>query len=242
MIFKAKGWKQDRQLEAVTIKFVAENIPSVPVPGVLYSWVDESFSRVFLITRRVHARTLNDAWPQLSQAQRQGIANEMADHFCTIARKTSSRFVTVSGKGVLDYFLMGKPPFSNPTWLPMVLGPFTCAEMRRYMSKVSDQPVPQFGDTLLFYHSDLGPTNILVSDDGTIVAAIVDWETAAFYPDFWVATRPAGNPYFKLEEPTVDPLEVYAWNKLFSVALEKKGFSCQNDVFQKLRKSFTGPA
>ncbi|KAF4626294.1 hypothetical protein G7Y89_g11868 [Cudoniella acicularis] len=241
-IFKAKGWKEDRQLEAVTMNFVAENFPSVPVPEVLYSWIDQALDRTFLITKRVHARTLNNAWSQLSPAQRQGIANEMADHCFTITGKTSSKLETVSGRGVLDYFLMGKPPFSNPTWLPMILGPFTCAELRTYMSKISDQPVPQFGDTLLFYHSDLGPTNILVSDDGNSVAAIIDWEAAAYYPDFWVATRPVGNPAYRLSEPTVDPLELYGWNKIFSAALVTKGFSCQNDVFQKWRKAVTGPA
>jgi len=35
----------------------------------------------------------------------------------------------------------------------------------------------------------------------------------AYYPDFWVATRPAGNPAYRLSEPTVDPLELYGWNK-----------------------------
>jgi len=64
----------------------------------------------------------------------------------------------------------------------------------------------------------------------------------AYYPDFWVATRPAGNPAYRLSEPTVDPLELYGWNKIFSAALVAKGFSCQNDVFQKWRKAVTGPA
>jgi len=241
-IFKAKGWKEDRQLEAVTMSFTAENFPSVPIPEVLYSWIDQAWERTFLITKRVHARTLNDAWPQLSLAQRQGIANEMADHCLTISRKTSSKLETVSGRGVLDYFLMGKPPFSNPTWLPMILGPFTSAELRVYMSKISNKPVPRFDDALLFYHSDLGPTNILVSADGNSVAAIIDWEAAAYYPDFWVATRPAGNPACRLSEPTVDLLESHGWNKMFSAALVEKGFSCQDDVFQKWRRAVTGPA
>jgi hypothetical protein len=120
---------------------------------------------------------------------------------------------------------MGKPPASNPTWLPMTLGPLTGRQMKAYMSNISREPVPDFDDTLPFYHCDLGPTNILVSDDGDSVAAIIDWEAAAYFPSFWVATRPATNWAYRLSEPTpaVDQ-ERYEWSSLFTKALVAKRF------------------
>ncbi|KAL4899053.1 hypothetical protein BDW74DRAFT_184055 [Aspergillus multicolor] len=36
---------------------------------------------------------------------------------------------------------------------------------------------------------DLGPTNILVTDDG-VVTELLDWESAGFYPKFWIALKP----------------------------------------------------
>lgn len=60
-IFKSKGWKEDWQSETATMEFVAVNFPSVRVPKVLYTWIDQPWDRVFLIVQRVHARILNVA-------------------------------------------------------------------------------------------------------------------------------------------------------------------------------------
>ncbi|EHK99743.1 hypothetical protein M7I_4424 [Glarea lozoyensis 74030] len=75
-ICKAKSWYEGRQLEGTTIEVVREQFPSVPLPEVLYSWNDPAMHRTFLITRRVYARTLNAAWPDLSASQRKTIAVE----------------------------------------------------------------------------------------------------------------------------------------------------------------------
>lgn len=136
---------------------------------------------------------------------------------------------------------MGRPPASNPTWLPMILGPLLCIELKAYMSKISDAPVPQF-ENPLFYHCDLGPTNILVSDDGESVAAIIYWEAAAYFPSFCVATRPAANWAYRLSEPTVEPKEQNGWRSLFVEALVTKGFSCQDTVFTEWSHAKTGLA
>jgi hypothetical protein len=127
---------------------------------------------------------------------------------------------------------MGRPPASNPTWLPMTLGPLSSTELKAYMSKISDEPFPQFDDAVPFYHCDLGPTNILVSDDGDSVVAIINREAAAYFPSFWVATRPAANWAYRLSEP-VEPQEQNGWSSLFVGALVTKGFSCQDPVFTK---------
>ncbi|KAF1959786.1 hypothetical protein CC80DRAFT_489872 [Byssothecium circinans] len=240
-ICKVKGWCEDRQLEAATIAFLRAKCPSVPVPEVLYSWIDHAFQRTFLVMRRVHGRTLNQAWPDLSDSQRLNIANELAQHCSVLALQTSSRYETASGHGVLEYWLMGSPPASNPTWLPMVLGPFTGTQMKSYMSQISTKPVPEFDEQLPFYHPDLGPTNILVSDDGKSLTAIIDWEAAAYFPSFWVATRPATNWAFRLSEPNTDTVK-NAWSSLFVKALEGKGFKCSDKVYTEWSSANTGPA
>jgi hypothetical protein len=110
------------------------------------------------------------------------------------------------------------------------------------MSNISSEPVPHFDNALPFYHCDLGPTNILIADNGDIVVAIIDWEAAAYFPSFWVATRPATNWAYRLGEPTIDPQEQNEWGSLFSKALVAKGFSCQDITFTKWNKAKTGPA
>lgn len=187
-ICKVKSWCEERQLESSTLDFVRENFPSVPLPEVIYSVIDRPLKRTFLIMKRVHARTLNAAWPTLSSGQRQNIATKMAEYCATLAEKTSTKYESADGLGVFEYWLMGHAPASNPTWLPMTLGPLSGPELKKYMSNISNKSVPHFENTLLFYHCDLGPTNILVSDDGDSVAAVIDWEAAAYFPSFWVAT------------------------------------------------------
>lgn len=199
-ICKVKSWSDNRQLEAATIEFVVNNCPDVPVPEVLYSWVDQSLNRTYLILKRVHARTLDSAWPRLSSDQKLKIAARMAQHCSKLAENTSRLYQTASGSGVLEYCLMARPPASNPSWLPMTLGPLSFKEMQTYMKKISEENAPDFKEPFVFYHPDLGPTNIMISDDGNDVHSIIDWEAAAFFPRFWVATKPPHSPAFRLAE------------------------------------------
>ncbi|KAF9234081.1 hypothetical protein BU15DRAFT_53061, partial [Melanogaster broomeanus] len=43
------------------------------------------------------------------------------------------------------------------------------------------------GALVYLTHGDLLPRNILV--DGSRITAIIDWETAGFYPEFWEYCR-----------------------------------------------------
>ena len=234
MICKVKSWCEGRQLEATTIHFVRENYPDLPLPEVIYSWIDISLKRTFLILKRVHARTIETAWPHLSVNQRSNIADEIAQHCFNLTAKTSSRYETVSGSGVLEYFLMESPPASHPTWLPMNLGPFSFEEMKNHMTEISSETPPELSEMFHFYHPDLGPTNILVSDDGNNIATIIDWEAAAYFPLFWVATKPATFWPFRLES-TIDT-EKNQWAKLLVGALEMRGF--HNDaMYEKWDKA-----
>lgn len=120
---KVHAWREGLELEANTIRFVEEMAPEVPVPEIIYSWIDHDLSRTFLITKRVKGQTLERVWPRLSARQRIEIAEGIA-RFCVIlAANTSSRFETVTKCGVYEARFMESPPPSHPTWLPRILGP-----------------------------------------------------------------------------------------------------------------------
>ena len=55
-----------------------------------------------------------------------------------------------------------------------------------------------------FYHADLGPSNIMVSENGN-VEGILDWESAGFYPRYWIVSK-------------------VAWRDLLISMLRKEGF------------------
>ncbi|KAF2503074.1 hypothetical protein BU16DRAFT_521698 [Lophium mytilinum] len=204
-----------------------------------------TFQPIAPILRRVRGRTLNSAWPSLSACQPLKVAKQVAQHCSMLARQTSPRFESVSGHGVLEYWLMGRPPASNPTWLPMVLGPFSGSELKAYMTRISSEPVPEIDsevdESFPFYHPDLGPTNIMVSDHGNSVTAISDWEAAGYFPKFLVATRPASNPAYRLIIPNTDA-EKNERSKMLVEALEGMGFVCLDTAYTKWNMVKTSPA
>lgn len=102
------------------------------------------------------------------------------------------------------------------------------------MSKISTEPPPDIDPRFHFYHADLGPTNIMVSEDGDRVTGIIDWESAAYYPRFWVATKPVTAGAFYLECETDEPK---LWGHLLGHALEANGYKRQDTAFRRWRKA-----
>lgn len=225
---KAHAWREGLQLEADNIRFVQTHAPGVPVPDILFSCIDRDLNRTFLITRRAKGRTLEQAWPQLTSPQRTLLAQDVARFCVALAVNTSSRFETVNGCGVWESRLMGDAPPSHPTWLPRMLGPFSLQDMQAHMAHMSTQPFPDIDPLFCLYHADLGPTNIMVSEDSNLISAIIDWESVAYYPRFWVATKPAFCGAFNLECETDDPK---LWGQLLGQALEDNGYKRQAASF-----------
>jgi hypothetical protein len=91
---------------------------------------------------------------------------------------------------------------------------------------MSNQSPPAIGDKFYFYHTDLGPTNILISDDGSTVTAILDWESAGFYPKFWIPLKPYRSGGFNLDIPDDSR---YDWVDIFESSLANVGFTLDHD-------------
>ncbi|KAK4100742.1 hypothetical protein N658DRAFT_567361 [Parathielavia hyrcaniae] len=199
------AWCEGLELEANTMRFVGEKAPRVPIPELVHTWIDHDLNRTFHITKRVDGQTLERAWPQLSPPRRVQIAHDIARFCVALAVNTSSRLETVTGYGVHEPRLMEGAPQAHPTWKPRRLGPLSQEAMRAYITKISTEPAPDIEAQFHFYHADLGPTNIIVSEDGDRVTGIIDWESAAYYPRFWVATKPVTAGAFYLECETEDP-------------------------------------
>lgn len=91
---------------------------------------------------------------------------------------------------MLEPFLNVDSEDSHPSWKPRLLGPLARALFEKYLQRISaeSQNTPPV-DRFHFYHADLGPTNILVANDGT-VQGILDWKSAGFYPRFWITAKP----------------------------------------------------
>jgi hypothetical protein len=90
------------------------------------------------------------------------------------------------------------------------------------------QKSPDAPERFYVYHADLGPTNIMISEDGS-VSGVLDWESAGYYPEFWIATKPLVSGRFYLPQVSEDRM---AWAKLLVNALEIEGFKPSKDKYQ----------
>ncbi|KAK6000670.1 hypothetical protein QM012_003395 [Aureobasidium pullulans] len=236
-VCKVNPWKEGYELEADTLAYISTEFPSIPITEVIYTWIDKPINRSFLITKRIHARTIDQAWADLSHQQRLNLANEVAHYTALVATKTSNIYQTVSGCGVRfgpgpDY------PFDSPIhhWFPRTVGPMPAVEYRAYLQSLSSKPFPEFDDDLVLVHDDVGPTNVLVSDDGDSVAAIIDWANVAYKPRFWVCTVLYAVGGFIMEDERIPEAERSDWAKMLAAALQAQGFHECKDQYRAWRK------
>lgn len=222
-ICKSKSWVPGMQSEAETIAFAQQHLPAVTIPEVLAAWVDESWNRFFIIQRRVAGTTLDEAWPTLSTEQRRAIAAGVARHCALLAQHTSQTFTTVSGDAIVEDFI-GSRPFESPepSWKPHILPRWSLPEFQAFTAKFfpngpADQPSI---DEFVFYHADLGPTNVMVRDEQ--LHGLIDWESAAYYPRWWVALKPGISAGFYLHRDVATDRK--EWARLLVEALGARGF------------------
>ncbi|CZS94656.1 uncharacterized protein RCO7_06623 [Rhynchosporium graminicola] len=230
---KVKAWREGMELESKTIEFVRRRAPEIPVPEIIHTWIDHSWNRTFLILRRVKGQTLDEEWPRLTSNQRLEIGNKIAAYCCKLASISASRFETATGHAVVEPFLNSIADASHPSWIPRPIGPFSSESFASYLSTVAPGSRLDVGDLFHFYHADLGPTNVMIFE--STVTGILDWESAAYYPRFWLATKPRVSAGFYLQKDRTDRK---AWSNILGNSLEAGGFLQDIDVYNnwKLKK------
>jgi len=222
-ICKVHHWSSDTTSESETIKFVQANTPHVPVPEVIHSWEDGN--RSFLVLKRVEGITLRDAWETMSAAQQDSILNEVV-HMCdTLATVTSDRLQNVYGGPALEPYLAHS---NNDS-----LEPLNVFESKRYFFR-EDLDNPEIGERFYLYHPDLGPGNIIVRDQK--LSAIIDWESAGFYPRFWISTKPSVSPGLNFHPP-ISGVHEGEWRKRLRMKLEELGYPRFADWFMEWRRT-----
>ncbi|KAK7606384.1 kinase-like domain-containing protein [Phyllosticta paracitricarpa] len=228
-VCKVKSWIPGLQLEHETITFINEHFPSIPTAKVLFAWIDEPLNRTFTILETVKGNRLDRAWPSLSDGQRQSIAAQIAAFCATLATQTSTKYETLSRYGSAELFLIPREPKDHPSWKPVIWDPQGLDKATEYFFPL------KVAHSFVLYHADLGPTNIFINRDGE-VQAVIDWESAAFYPKFYVALKPLISYGFVLED---FPEELRAWSELLASELQKMGFESDKEAYKawKLQRS-----
>ncbi|KAI9829930.1 MAG: hypothetical protein M1819_005902 [Sarea resinae] len=171
-----------RASEAITLQFIAQNT-DIPVPRILSEPVTRDGITSFTM-EYVDGQPLQDLWPDLTdehkltiQSQLRKIVNELRaiKGACIGALNQGTaidcRRTIYEGGPFLD-----ESEFNNFIVSDMVTAvPEIFRDMVRHRLRADH--------AIVFTHGDFTPRNIMVKDG--LVAAVIDWEYAGFYPEYW---------------------------------------------------------
>ncbi|KAI4208968.1 MAG: hypothetical protein LQ351_008048 [Letrouitia transgressa] len=241
VLCKVKGWIPGVTPEAETIKWVAKNCPNIPIPNVVYSWIDEAWQRSFCLINVVPGVTLDDAWNELSKEERTAIANEVVIHVIDAAQHTSPTISTAIGTGITFHgWILGgpKPEMEGANnWQPDLHPIMTPEQLDQRLFQLGGQKGPEEVAYFVFFHGDLAPANIFIDKDKNDkwhVSSIIDWEVAGFLPKWYIRTSASVSPAYLLNSYKYGREDVQ-WSIELSRSLGKHGFQ----EYCKWLKGFT---
>ncbi|KKZ62343.1 hypothetical protein EMCG_03261 [[Emmonsia] crescens] len=191
--------------EGHALLFIERHL-SIPAPR-LYAMYRKG-EKLYLIMQYIPGTDLQTLWPLLSKLEKQSILGQLRSIFSEMRSVPPQDFFGSVAKGPVPHRYF----FSRDN-NPAVTGPFqdekdfnlALAERSRqnwadnnrhgWISDFLTRNLPSAlkGHDSLFTHSDLHPQNIIVRQTAGpqsatkhyVVGAIVDWETAGWYPAYW---------------------------------------------------------
>ncbi|KAI1948000.1 hypothetical protein LOZ12_002099 [Ophidiomyces ophidiicola] len=165
-----KGRHECRETDAM--QFITTNT-TIPVPKVHDTKFDKEKNVSYIVMDYVPGKPLDKVWKELNDAQRASTCRQLGDYLTQLRNLTSERIESVNNDKVRTGFYKSRwgGPFDNEK------------EFNDFLAAgAQDRPADNHG--IHFAHGDLSPRNILVNDDGHITA-ILDWEWAGWYPEYW---------------------------------------------------------
>lgn len=130
-------------------------VTNIPVPTLYCAFEDAG--AYYLISEYVDGVSMSD----LSGAQKETVTEEIEFHLATLRSLTSKNLGGPSGIVIPPYRVTHKTKYD--TWA------VSASELEEYV----------------FCHNDLSQQNIIVDPDTLKINAIVDWEYAGFYPEYF---------------------------------------------------------
>ncbi|KAH8760747.1 hypothetical protein BGZ57DRAFT_582925 [Hyaloscypha finlandica] len=174
--------------ESVTLNFVRDQRPSFGTPKVLHHAFGNDRSYLFL--QRVIGRTLDAAWPSLNEYWQRHYVNAVVNVCKEMAEWKGHRLGGVDGQNIPEYYLVTPPGGNDFSSVNLEAG---CKAMGMDCS------------SFVFYHADLGPTNIIVEDkpsSGRV--GIIDFEISGYFPRGWIRTKFRLSPGMDLSASATD--------------------------------------
>ncbi|RAL12678.1 aminoglycoside phosphotransferase family protein [Aspergillus homomorphus CBS 101889] len=175
--------------DAANLRFVKENT-TILVPTVIHQH-ETSNEHALTIMTRIPGENLAEAWPKLSNAEKENIAKQTAEYLLQLRLLHSDRIEAHGGRPVFNGYLVkaedtrfhcpcGPLVSDEEVWTALArrLNP-TIPDAARNRLRHSMPPTKPF----TFTHQDLAHVNIMVQDG--VLTGIVDRERAGYFPVWW---------------------------------------------------------
>ncbi|KAK4238547.1 hypothetical protein C8A03DRAFT_33425 [Achaetomium macrosporum] len=159
--------KESLKNEADTLRFI-RRYTEIPVPMIFADFEDDD--AYYLITEFVEGVSMAD----LPEHQKDVVIAEVEGHLAKLKELRSNRMGGPSGIVIPPYRVL-------------------CETEREDWSQLR----PAERSDYVFCHNDCSQHNIIVNPDTLKIAAIVDWEYAGFYPEYFEF------PFYKRNGPSV---------------------------------------
>ncbi|OTA99099.1 hypothetical protein M426DRAFT_68456 [Hypoxylon sp. CI-4A] len=184
-----------RREEALALRAMNKAFPDnrVPTPE-LYGWKEDE-GDIFIYMSLVRGSTLQGAWDSLTRDDKESICTQLSQIVVALreieAPSAPPSLGSITGGRVQDlYFLFSRRA-----------GPFP--DVKAFHDALSAEAIPNLPGLenpsepyrgllpnmakVYFTHGDLNRKNIIVSDapGPRKIAAVVDWEQAGWYPEYW---------------------------------------------------------
>lgn len=179
--------------EAATLRFIARHT-TIPVPKVRRVFCSNG-RRYILMDFVRNCVQMDVAWRRWPADTRRRAVEQLKGYMGQLRAlppPAEGIVASVTGGPLLDNGRMGETfgPFSSHDDFHRFLrAEFSLEDFSMFQVKMDDIMVVHRRRYLTkFTHGDFAPRNILVTEDGTVVA-IVDWETAGWYPEYWEFTK-----------------------------------------------------
>lgn len=194
--------------EHVTLAWLQQRSWSFAIPHVIHH--AEHDDRYYILLSRIPGETIDKIWSNLSESMRQHYAERVASVCQELAVPAEKSCICgVDGNTLSERYLCGQKVDCSPLNLQK-----NALELGMDCS------------SLVFYHCDLGPSNILVDLSNSSVG-IIDWEIAGFVPAEWIKTKFRISSGMNLSSG--DGLD---WRRRVITCLGKLGFSDAVEMYQ----------
>ncbi|KAK2812930.1 hypothetical protein FQN50_000951 [Emmonsiellopsis sp. PD_5] len=186
--------------EPATIQFIAENT-TIPVPKIFTTKPSSKQNATDFVMEYIPGEPLDKAWKKLTDDQRVSTCSQLVGYLNQLRELPGKRIEGVNGAAV-------RIGWYNSLWD----GPFDTENgFNDFLAKGADRRpgdnrvlhFPGDNHAIQFAHGDLSPRNVMVDESGHIIA-ILDWEWAGWFPEYWDVVR------MRMDRPLKKQMPQYA--------------------------------